>query len=130
MEFKSIGRIRYSPKNNLNQNWWVILDCDEQIGKYYRNLYKISTFNVDSLKTPSWKEHITIVRNEVPVNKRNWLDYNGKVVEFTYNTTPKCNEQFYWLDVYCDFFYYFRLNLGLPKNPEIPFHLTFGSINN
>jgi hypothetical protein len=128
MQFKSKGKIRYSPDTRKNDNkWWVILDCQVDIGKYYRNLYELSTFKTQKLRVPSWKEHITIVRNEKPLNEDAWRLYNNKKVEFEYSTIPRWNDQYYWLDVRCDFFYQLRVELGLMKEPEIPFHLTFGT---
>jgi hypothetical protein len=128
MQFKSTGKIKYSPKTHkIDDKWWVVLDCQVDIGKYYRNLYELSTFKTEKLKVPSWKEHITIVRNEKPVNEEVWRVYNDRIIEFEYNTIPRWNDQYYWLDVECDFFYQLRIELGLPKEPEIPFHLTFGT---
>ena len=67
------------------------------------------------------------MRNEEPIDKLPWGCYNGYEVEFEYENIIKDNGEFYWLDVRCDFLYQIRMELGLNKNPEYPFHLTIGN---
>ena len=125
MLFKSSGKLRYS----TTTKYWVTLDADPTIGSYYRNLFNLYHFNCKLIKKPSWAEHVTVVRNEEPVNKMAWSFYNEMVVEFEYDSQIKTDGDFYWLDVYCDFLYQIRVELGLKKNPEYPFHLTIGNRN-
>lgn len=125
MLFKSSGKIRYS----TTQKYWVMLDADPAIGSYYRNLFNSHHFNCKLINKPSWAEHITVVRNEKPLYKAAWSFYNKMVVEFEYDSEIKTNGDFCWLDVYCDFLYQIRVELGLERNPEYPFHLTIGNRN-
>ena len=38
--FTAQGTLRYSPKRqSSDQHWWLVLDCDPEIGEYYRHLY-------------------------------------------------------------------------------------------
>ena len=44
---KSQGYLKYSPKtlgNRISENWYLVLHCDEDIGKYYRYLFYIANF--------------------------------------------------------------------------------------
>lgn len=123
MYFKSKGIIRYS----TGPSYWVLIDCDQEIGKYYRRLYNSFHYNCKTIRKPSWAEHITVIRDEEPINKSLWGCYNGIEIEFEYENIIKDNDEFYWLDVYCDFLYQIRIDLGLGKDPEYPFHLTVGN---
>lgn len=127
--FKSIGKLRYSPKllGNRNEKWWMVLDCDPEIGRYYRYLFKVGGYK--KLGRPSWKEHITVVRNEEPPDqyKHLWEKYESEVVEFSYNHDIIDNSIYYWLEVQSPRLDEIRVELGLSVIPEFPFHITIGN---
>ena len=126
---QSTGTIRYSPPalgESQGQNWWIIVDCQAEIGKYYRQLYKGFHWNCRELKKPAWAEHISVGRNEEPPNKEFWEKYNGQTVDFTYTLQAQTDGVYCWLPVQCDFLLDLRVELGLPREPEFPLHLTFG----
>ena len=129
MWFNSTGVFYYSPKlvGSRNEKWWLVLECDPEIGRFYRNRYNIFRYKIDSLQRPSWKEHITVVRNEEPLNKSFWEKYSGQEVDFSYNPIVENDSKYFWLNVECDFLFEVRSELGLSKNPEYPFHLTIGN---
>lgn len=66
--YQSFGTLRYSPKlvANRSKRWWAILDCDPGIGKLYRSLYRLNSYNCQILQRPSWAEHTTVIRDEEP----------------------------------------------------------------
>lgn len=129
IRFDSIGKIRYSPSTlGHAQKWWVVVDCNDQIGKYYRKLFELDCHFCDKLGVPAWKEHITVVRNEEPLKKEFWEKYEGSEISFSCLILPQSNDVYYWLEVECDFLLSLREELGLPKKPEFPLHLTFGNI--
>ena len=81
--------------------------------------------------------HITVSRNEAPVNIEAWKKYDGEAVEFFYTPGIKQGKIYYWLDVYCVRLEDIRLELGLPVvnlyEPPLPgfrkrFHLTVANI--
>lgn len=125
----TIGTIRYSPKTlgkQVSPNWWMIVDADPVIGKYYRELYRIANYRCQKLEMPAWDAHVTVVRNEEPPNKEFWEKYNGHQVELLVGTEAKNNGYYTWLDVECDFLLNLRIELGLAREPAIPLHLSIG----
>lgn len=129
MQFDSSGTFRYSPKlvGCRSEKWWLVIDCDPEIGRFYRSLYTKFHYDTQFLQRPSWKEHITVVRNEEPEDKSAWEKYNGQIVKFSYNPVIENDDKYFWLNVKCDFLFEIRLELGLNKDPEFPFHLTIGN---
>ena len=124
----SVGRIRYSPKrlgDYVSENWWLVVDCDPEIGRYYRHLFWLSTHKTYRPWRPKWREHISVCRNETPQNRSIWEAHAGKKVIFFYEPIPKTNGTYWWLDVQCELLLDIREELGLPRQPEYPLHLTF-----
>lgn len=142
--YSATGTLRYSPKRQgSDQHWWLILDCDPEIGQYYRNLYQKTHANCRKLARPFWGPHITLVRNEEPcdTHKKFWDRYAGEPLEFQYsggvkdNYTPERYRSFYWLDVICPQFDEIRKELGLLPVSQAwkkgtSYHLTIGSWEN
>lgn len=126
---KSIGTIRYSPTLNggIQENWWMIVDCDQDLACYYRKLYNMYHYYCNKLQRPSWEAHITVVRNEEPPIKDAWKKYAAQEIEFNYSIIPRDNGVHYWLEVECEFLLKMREELGLSRIPEFPLHLTFGN---
>jgi hypothetical protein len=79
---------------------------------------------------PAWEEHISVVRDEEPPNKEFWEKYAGQEIEFQYNPIVEGDGLFFWLNVDCDFLLEIREELGLPRDPEFPLHLTIGNAKN
>lgn len=126
---ESKGTLRYSPKllgDRASDKWWLVVDCDPEIGKYYRHLFGSYNYHVRKLSKPAWKEHITVVRDEEPKNKHFWENWDQCEIIFYYRHVPRTNGVYWWLDVKCEFLHVLRTELGLLRNPSIPFHLSFG----
>ena len=126
---KTTGILIYSPEllgEHISPNWWLILICDNEIGRYYRHLYHLSTHRVDQLQRPAWSSHVSVIRNEEPPNKELWEKYAQKQVEVQYSTEIKTNGEYFWLKVFCPWFMEVREELGLSSQPLIPFHLSIG----
>ena len=56
-----------------------------------------------------------------------WEKYDGQTVKFSYNPIVENDDKYFWLNVECDFLFEIRLELGLERDPEFPFHLTIGN---
>lgn len=128
----STGTLRYSPKFSgmrTSSKWWVVIDCDPAIGRYYRNLFYLGNSKTKKLVRPAWKEHISVVRNEEPPeeNKFLWEKYNGQELEFQYSSELNSDGHFFWLNVDCDFALELRDELGLSRQPIYPLHMTVGN---
>lgn len=133
--FRSTGRLRYSPTINGSTNrrdggttkWWLVVDCDPEIGRYYRTLYSMWTYKTSTLQQPAWSAHISIVRNERPPNEKAWKKYAGKPIEYTYIPKLEFNGIYVWLPVICDQALDIREELGLSREPYYSLHLTIGN---
>lgn len=127
--FNTLGKIRYSPQSrgSNDSKYWVIVDCDPEIGRYYRHLYFNSTYN--KLQRPAWECHVTVVRNEEPpeIYKSEWLKHDGKIINLEIIPPGNSDGTFFWLDVKCDYLNDLRQELGILRDPIYPFHLTFGN---
>jgi hypothetical protein len=124
------GTLRYSPKllgKKQSSKWWVVLDCDPAIGKYYRHLYKLKYHYCKSLLRPAWKEHITVVRDEEPPKKHLWEKYAGEEIGFEISHEIHTNGLHFWLPVQSGRLLDIREELGLTRNPSAAFHLTIGN---
>jgi hypothetical protein len=106
----------------------LILVCDEEIGSYYRNLYWLAHLRGDKLLRPAFREHITVIRGEEPPDdkKHLWWKYKGETVQFTCSTVAGTNGDYFWLDAYCPRLLDIREELGLPRDPKWPLHLSIG----
>lgn len=116
---KSSGSIVY------RHNWWVWIQCDPQLGKYLRKLYRLARRNVDKLGQPSQGEHITVVSREEKNDnfERLWKRHEGKSVEFELILNPQTNGNAFWFPVMSKDVENFRIELGLQAKriPEIHF---------
>ena len=129
---KSLGKLVYSPRSHLGLNdKWVVLMCDDEISRYYRELYakEYPYLNGDGAKKltrPVWGAHISFIRNEKNVNQKLWgLDAN-KIIEFEYEGGVLDNKEYYWLKVKCDYLCELREKYGLHREPRFGLHLTIG----
>lgn len=125
--YKATGKLRYSSTLNEDVKWWLVIDCDDEIGRYYRNLFYLMYNRCRMLQRPAWRSHISVVRNEEPSCKDLWGKYNDQMVEFQYNPNPAWDGVYVWLDVECEFLLNIREELGLPRQPQFPLHLTIGN---
>jgi len=137
--FEARGVIRYSPQrlgNKESQKWWLVIDCPEEIGKYYRHVMHVSSHRCFKLQRPYWGAHISVIRNETPPNPNLWRKYDGEKIVFQYGKYIETNyndqrwKSFWWLDAQCERALDIREELGLQRNPHPQFHLTIGNIAN
>lgn len=133
MIHKSTGIVKYDPRieRGTFQKYWVILQCDREIVRYYQHIfYKLYW---KKLQTAMWGAHCSIVRGEKPPTLGGleaWKRFDGRMIEFSYMYEPgfRTNGQHVWLRAWSPKFEEIRESLGLPKEPKVPFHLSIGSI--
>jgi len=118
---KSIGSLRYG-----NSSWYAVLDCCPELGRLYRELFYRSVYKTRKIQATLWGSHITVIRDEEPVNKELWKKYECELIEFTYSPIAECNRYYHWIPIICPRLDEIRTELGLPS-PEYPYHLTFGN---
>jgi hypothetical protein len=129
--FSSYGKIIYNPSSHIGTaNLWAILSCDEEIGKYYRSWYQREYQALNHpfhcrLGKPALGAHISFIRNE---HIKSFPRAN-QIVEFSYEHNLQHSETHLWLPVRCDILLDLREQLGLPRQPRAPLHLTVGVKN-
>jgi hypothetical protein len=129
--FTTQGVLRYSPKllgDRQSEKWWLVVDCDSEIGKYYRHLVHLGLFKTRKLMRPAWDMHVTVIRNEEPSDERKslWGKHSGEVVNLCVSGGVETNGDYWWLPVSCDRLLDIREELGLPRLPSLPLHLSVG----
>jgi hypothetical protein len=121
------GTIRYSPKllGASSSKWWVVIDCDPELGRYYRHLFHLDSYRCNKLQRPAWECHITVVRDEEPPNKLLWEKYDGLEVDFEIVGCVETNGDYYWFPIKCQQALDLRIELGLGE-PLYPLHVSIG----
>lgn len=134
---RSTGMLRYSPelgpgaghtrRDGGNTWWWLIVDCDPELGRYLRHQFLLGHRRTRTLQSPLWGAHISVIRGEVPPNPAAWKRLDGTTVEFDYDPVVCETEGFVWCPVPCAQALSIREELGLPREPSPALHLTFGN---
>lgn len=128
---KAKGILRYSPKligERVSDKWWLVIDVDQGICDLYRHLYWLSKYKTVKLQRPAWGAHISVIRNEEPTDdkKHLWEKYADQELEIEYTSVVGDNDVHWWLPVICEKALDIRIELGLPRQPHHPLHMTFG----
>ncbi len=124
------GVLHYSPKllgDRVSEKWWLTIKCDTGLADYYRHLYHLSTYRCEKIQAPSWREHVTLIRNEEPPIEKQcyWEKHEGKVVEFSVIPEIQTNGEYYWFPAEFGLGHKIREELGLGE-PFYPFHFSIG----
>ncbi|MEQ1512757.1 MAG: hypothetical protein ABL934_08780 [Lysobacteraceae bacterium] len=118
------GRTR---RDGSTTDWWLILHCDPDIGRYLRHLYALDTHRTRKLSDPLWGAHVSIVQNEIPPDPTRWKALEGWTMAFEYRLPPQEIDEYVFFPVDCAEALDYREALGLPREPQWPLHLTFGN---
>lgn len=129
MWFKSTGRLRYNPVVRdlpLGENW-LILDCDQNILKYYQYWLKKNAYVFDR---PAWGSHISVIRGEsISTNyKDKWGFNNGSLFSFEYEVEYKTNGDYIWFEVRSEELLDLREIFGLRREPKYNLHLSIAKL--
>jgi hypothetical protein len=130
------GTFRYSPTNNGSllrrdggtTKWWLVIEVDEEFGRYMRHLFEMWSYRTRFLRAPLWGTHISVIRNEEPPLKDAWERLEGQEVVFDYDPAVQETDGYLWLGVTCPQALDHRAELGLPREPWPPLHLTIGNL--
>ncbi|MBP3956555.1 hypothetical protein J8F10_14845 [Gemmata sp. G18] len=135
---RSIGTYRFSPevrtgshgrRDGGSTRWWLIIDCDPDLGRYLRHLFTVGHYRTRSLQQPLWGPHISVIRGNEPPDPAAWGQLDGAAVEFEYDSVVRETGGFVWCPVECPEALAVRETLGLPRCPDPPLHLTIGNFN-
>src|SRR5260221_12102806 len=126
-KFHSTGYLRYSPTLNGSlarrdggtTRWWLILDCDPDLGRYFRHLFHLAAYKTQSLQCPLWDAHISVIANEPPPPDKAAVGgkYEGRELEFECSLVAETDGTYLWLPVTCEAALDIREELGLPREP-------------
>ena len=133
---KSVGIFRCSPTLNgslLRRDggttlWWLIIDCDPELGRYLRHQVVAAVHRTRQVQAPLWGTHISVIRNEEPPRKQAWEQLNGTEVEFEFELAIRETNGYLWVPVFCEPALQHREELGLPREPQPPLHMTIGNL--
>lgn len=105
--------------------WWALLECDEDIAKYYA--WHMKKYGVEVNPANLWGVHVSVLKGETPPNIQAWRKYEGYEVEFHYNHLIRFdNGKHAWVDVYSEDLSAIREEFGFPAKPW--YHLTIGRL--
>jgi hypothetical protein len=134
---RSIGTFRYSPelrtgshlrRDGGSTRWWLILDCDPELGRFLRHQHTVAIHRTRTIQAPLWGTHISVIRGEEPPNAKEWDRLQGTEVEFEYEPVVQETDGYLWVAVACPGALDHREQLGLPREPYPPLHLTIGNL--
>ena len=133
--FKAQALIQYDPAQGNDkafrkgfQSWWLAAMTPPSISYYYAHWIKKELGW--KLNAPLWKSHISIIRGEAPNPSKEyfWKRHQGRKVEFTYSPEVYWSDKYVWLRVESAELEEIRVELGLPRQPRVKFHLTVGNL--
>lgn len=125
--------------NNLKKGYgtliyyknWSTVNLSNDFGNYYYSLIP----KYKQKQRQKYIPHITVVRKEIEIPKKNWGFWNNKKIEFLYDPNIQDGYIYYYLNVYSWMIGYVRMKLGLsyfrqPKDiydPWVCYHITIGN---
>ncbi|MFO0865263.1 MAG: hypothetical protein U0744_11550 [Gemmataceae bacterium] len=133
---RSVGSFRFSPeirkgshqrRDGGTTKWWLIIDCDPELGRLFRHLYMLGHFRTRTLQPPLWGPHVSVIRGEEPANAASWGLAAGEAVEFEYSSDLRETDGYVWCAVECPRALAIREALNLPRSPQPPLHLSIGN---
>jgi hypothetical protein len=133
----AVGTLRYSPplrdgsttrRGGGSTEWWLIIECDPELGRLLRHLYAVGVHRVRKPQPPLWGTHVSVIRGEEPPDKTHWKKHDGQTVGFLYEPVIRETDDYLWVPVWCDAMLAHREELGLSREPDPPLHLTIGNL--
>ena len=123
----STGTLIYS-----NNPYKLIVLVDNEIGRYYRALIP----KYLDVRKQFHDSHISVIRNENPINMGFWGSYHNQEINFEYESNIYNDETYYWLNAYSPKLEEIRQELGLQSTSQFTrspdgahkFHITIGNI--
>lgn len=128
MNCESTGTLRYSQRDD---RFWLVVDVDPEIVEFARSLVPKTL----KLNKQRYDPHITVVRNERPVNMDAWRAHEGELIQFSYSSVVFDDGLYWWLVASCPRLQEVRVELGLLEHSEFTrppdmtdlFHITIGN---
>ncbi len=115
-------------RDGRTTKWWLILECDREIGRYLRHLFEVAAHRTQCLQEPLWGAHVSVIRDEKPPNPDLWEKLEGRQVCVEYDCEIELVNGFAVAPARCEAALEYREILGLPREPKYPLHLTIGNL--
>ena len=115
-------------RDGKTTEWWLILACDREIGSYLRSLYRMKNHGVRSLNEPLWGTHVSVIRDEKPPNLEAWKRLEGCELEIEYSREVEIHGGYAVAAAHSEAALDYREELGLPREPPFPLHMTIGNL--
>jgi hypothetical protein len=135
---ETTGTFRFSPplgrggstvrRDGVTTEWWLILECDREIGSYLRFLFAKERHGVEELNEPLWGTHVSVIRDEKPPELAAWKAPEGDAVKLFYSQEVEIHSGYAAVPVVCEDVLDYREKLGLPREPKFPLHMTIGNL--
>lgn len=106
----TLGILRYSV--DLHRNYKLIVELDQQLSDYYFTTIPRSVRVRKQLHTA----HISVVRNEMPLNLEYWGKYEGHIIVVYYEHYLHNDETYWWLNAFSEELERIRTELGLENS--------------
>lgn len=137
MVIETTGILNFSPpektRKHLSQKEWkrhALIETDCDLERYYAWFLE-KRFNLKLNKTLRGT-HISFIADRYSDTGK-WEEvskkYHNTPITFYYEIEPRSNIEHWWLRVHCPQAEDIREELGLPREPYHPFHLTLGFAN-
>lgn len=105
---------------------YIVAYVDNQLTEYYRSLIPKALY----VNGQRYQAHITIIRADVePVPDKASI-YDGKYINYQYDSTIFTCGTYYWLNAHSKDIEDIREDLGLPRIKYDTFHITIGNCKN
>lgn len=134
MWLKASGKLIFDPDHKTNkhrdQGSWkktAMIFIDGDISEYYAWFIR-KRFNLE-LSKPLRRSHVTVINDKFKYDvmfQEAKNNYNGKIIEFEYNTDVRSDSKHWWLPVRCEMIGDIREAAGLNRKPFYDLHLTIG----
>ena len=102
--------------------------CDREIGSYLRSLYSTASHRVTQLKEPLWGTHVSVIRDERPPMLERWKELEGESLTIRYSNEIEIFGDYAVVAAHCKEALDYREAIGLPREPELPLHMTIGNL--
>ena len=119
------GQVRRDGKTT---DWWMILRCSPEIGRYVRHLCAVHSHYITQLSEPLWGTHVSVIRDEEPTDPTLWKSLEGESVPLRYSNEVAIYGTYAVIPVECPEALSYREPLGLPRDPAYPLHMTIGNL--